>query len=343
MTLKGAMKRLLFSLVIFWGVLGFFDLLAAEEAKEKPRCASDKDCQKPGMRGVCQNPGQATASCIFQEVVTIDSIVIVPPGCRTCHAQDVANSLQGIFPGMNAKYLEANDPQAKKLIRDLKIEMLPAYIFSRQFEKDPNFLQFRGIADLVNDHYYLKPSFAGVSYFVDRKMERGKLNLFLLLTQKDALPVLKVAKELIDKKKDKIKFQINLVGRYDPETNVFLIPGGRREVNEERIYACVEQSHPQKVWDYLFCRLADIDSLWWEDCLRENAIPPQEIKECARGPEADQLIKEKIKLAEELRISAAPLFLLDNVEIFGATERSTSDEIIGIIDSKGNNIKKKKE
>ena len=337
------MKKSIFLLIVLGGILCFINLTSAQNAEEKPRCNSDQDCQRPGMRGFCQNPGQKTASCIFEEVVKVYSMAIVPQGCRTCHVEEVVNELKTIFPGLIVEYLDVTDPRAVKLIKDMKIEMLPAYILSKQVEKDVNFLRFRQIADLINDQYYVKPSFAGVSYFVNRKADPGRLDLFLVLTQENALSVLRLAKELIDEKKDKIRFQLNFVGAHDPETGELLSPGGKREINEEKMYACVEQGYPQKTWDYLFCRTGSIDSLWWEDCLVKNDIDASKIKECVNNNNTDKLLKEKNQLSDGLKISYSPVFLLDNIEIFSITDKTNVGEIVRLIESKKDNPKGKKE
>ncbi|HOW34916.1 MAG TPA: hypothetical protein PL155_00670 [Candidatus Omnitrophota bacterium] len=298
-----------------------------------PRCYSDKDCARPGVRSACQNPGEKIASCVFQEAVNVKMTMIVPKKCRTCKTDYVVAGLKSIFPGLEVQSLTADDPEAKKMIDEFKVEMLPAYVLSRQVEKDPNFSRFSQIADLIGDRYYLKPSFSGVSYFINRAPQPGQLDLFIVLSHPDTPAVLKVAREIMDQKKDKTKFTLRLVGAKNPETDEIVSPGGIRETIEDKIYACVDASYPEKSRDYLTCRTDNIDSLWWEDCLESNGMDVKKIKDCARGEEGTKLLAERIKFSEEMNISYGPLFLIDNVEIFGAGKETTAAQVLSILDA----------
>lgn len=305
----------------------------AEVGNFLPRCYSDKDCQRPGVRSACQNPGEKIASCIFQEAVNIKMTMITPKKCRTCKTDYVVGGLKSIFPGLEVQRLTADDPQVQKMIDEFKVEMLPAYVLSKQVEKDPNFSKFSQIADLIAGQYYLKPSFSGVSYFINRKPQPGQLDLFIALLHQDTPVALKVAKEIVDQKKDKLKFTLRLVGAKNPETNEIVSPGGIRETIEDKIYACVDASYPEKSRDYLTCRTDNIENLWWEDCLENNGMDVKKIKDCARGEEGNKLLAERIKFAEEMDITYGPLFLIDNVEIFGANKQTTSAQILSILDA----------
>src|SRR3989338_2800879 len=154
------------------GIFGFVGAedMKAENIKEEPRCHSNKDCQKPGMRGICQNPGEETASCIFEEIAKIDFFVIVPKDCRTCNTAYVVDGLKAVFPGLETVYLDSDNPRAVKMIKDLHVEMLPAYVLSKEVEKDSNFARFSALVDRIKDQYYVKPSSGGVSYFLGRQV-----------------------------------------------------------------------------------------------------------------------------------------------------------------------------
>ena len=138
----------------------------------------------------------------------------------------------------------------------------------------------------------------------------------------------------MQKKKSEVRFKLHFIGTKDLETGEFLNPNGKREIHEDMIFACVEKKYTDKALDYGLCRTQNIDSLWWSDCLIDNDIDPAIIKKWAKTDEGAQLLQEKIKLSEELQISYSPLFLLENVEIFGVTAQTTSDEILNLLNSK---------
>ena len=315
--------------------LCFLSLAVAEdEKKEGIRCHSDQDCQSPGMIGTCHNPGKEDSACLFQEMIKVNGIVITPKKCRTCNTEYVVKTLQTLFAGLNIEHLDAQSERAKKLIEDLKIEILPAYILSKEVEKEPSFTRFGQMADLLGDQYYMRPAFTGVSYFLDRPLEPHRLDLFLVLTHKDANHLIGIVRELSEQRKDQLKLHIQLIGFKDPETGELTIPAGRREMAEDKLYVCIDEYYPKEAWNYLACRTKDIDSLWWDDCLVENKLDVNKIKQCAKSDEATKLLEKRTKLSEELRITYGPLFLLENIEVFGASPQTTAADIIRVMDLK---------
>ncbi|MFA5059823.1 MAG: hypothetical protein WC676_04280 [Candidatus Omnitrophota bacterium] len=300
----------------------------------KARCQSDMDCQKTDMRGLCQNPGQANSACVFLETVKATLCVVTPNDCRTCLTGPVVNQLKNIFPALSVEYLPADSERAVKMINDAKIELMPAYILSKEVGEDPIFAQIAESVELVGDYYYVKPAVSGVSYFWGRTPKADQLDLFIFITHPDTARLLKVGKELMDQKKEGLRFQVRLVGSKNPETNEVVSPAGIRELNENKIYACVDQYYPERSWDYLACRANDIGSLWWDDCLKGEPADTDKVKQCARGSEANALLAEKVKFSEELQVSYAPLFLMDNVEIFGANDKTTAQELMKTLEKK---------
>jgi len=306
----------------------------AEGDAPKPRCVSDADCVLPGLQGTCVSPGTKTAQCLFQEINKVSVQVIVPEHCRICNVEPILNQLKALFPAIETESLSAHTPQAKKIIEEFKIQMLPAYLLSKDVEKEPAFHQLSPSVDLVSGRYYLKPQLTGVSYFLGRETKPGQLDLFLMLTDKNAAHLLEISKEIMEQSKEKIKVNVQLISKKNSESGEYFSPGGKREINEEILYACVNKYSPQKTWDYLSCRTKDIHSLFWQDCLVQNGINAGEIEKCVRDNKSREFLSEKVKLAGELNIFYSSLFLLENVEIFGAGPEITAQEILSVVESK---------
>ncbi len=327
------MKNIFLSVVVFVCVNNFFAYGADENIKQVAiRCSSNQQCEAPGLKGMCQDPGQPTSKCVFVESSKIHLSVITPKTCRTCNTGYVTGSLKTIFPGLETESLTAGDEKANKFVKDLSIEMLPAYILSKNVENDPNFARFKQMADLIGENYYLKPSFSGVSYFLNRSAKPGELDLFFGVTQNGAAETFQLFEDLL--KTTKMKTRLQLVGLKNPETGELLSPGGPREINEDKAFACAKKYFPAQASGYLSCRLSDINNLWIEDCFTKNKINSQKIKACVGGEEGQKLFEEKIKLSNELKISYAPLFLLENIEIFGPTPKTSAQEIINLMEPK---------
>ncbi|MDP8266107.1 MAG: hypothetical protein P9M07_04080 [Candidatus Aceula meridiana] len=332
-------KRALIVVFIFLcvGRFAFAQELPLKESQENlsPRCSSSQDCKQPGMLGVCQFPGEKTSKCFYREIIDIPVIVILPDNCRSCQTGLALRDLQMMLPGLRAEYIKNSDPRAKELIKKFGISMLPAYVLSKEAEREEIFADLAETVEYKDGEYYLKPEHSGVSFFLSRKFKKKNLDLFLILLRPGMFHAVKLAKDL--KKKDKdIKLNIHFVAMKAPETGVLISPEGAREVEEDTLYACIEKQYPKKALDYLSCRLADVKSLWWEDCAKKNGVDVQRIKKCARSREGQKLFEQKIKISDELKVRYAPLFLMENVEIFGISESTDAQEILNVLESKTN-------
>jgi len=303
-------------------------IAAPSQEMLKPRCSSDQECARPGLLGVCQSPGEKTAKCLWQEIVKVPVTVIEPDQCRSCQTEGVLQQIGMFFPGLEATRLKSSDAKAKDLIKKLKIQMLPAYILGKEVEQEITFVNFEPMAILTEGQYYLKPEFAGVSYFSSRPRKNNQMDLFLVLTSPGMYQSVKIAQDLAQNKKNKISINVHFLGLEDPQSKKIVSPGGDREVNEDKIYACVEKHYPQKSLDYLSARLLDMSNVWVEDVLRVYGCDAKKIKACAQSSEGEKLYQEKVRLAQELDIRYAPLFLMENTEIFGVSEKTSASEIL---------------
>ncbi|MDD5561089.1 MAG: hypothetical protein PHT50_03035 [Candidatus Omnitrophica bacterium] len=282
-----------------------------------PRCYSDANCKKDGLTGKCQDPGELKASCSFPKPNKLKLIVISAKDCVVCNTEPVLELLKKEFPGVSAEYLDLK--RAKKLIKDLSIKVLPAYILGREVEKESNFGIFKNNLEFVGGMYLLKPQVSGMSYFINRPVKRGGLDLFFSLFDKNSAGILSVLREF----KPSLHFLV-------VENNKgFDAQNGTLEIEECLRGLCVQKYYPQKFWDYLLCRAKNINSSWWEDCL--EGADALKIKACARGAEGKSLLKENIALNKEVQVTFGLSYLLDNNQIFssrGAPNREELKEII---------------
>jgi hypothetical protein len=284
-----------------------------------PRCFSDANCKQEGLVGSCQNPGTLKASCLFSKPNKVHLLVISAEDCAVCNINPLVSFLKKKFPGIEIRSLNYSDPSVQKLVKDLAIQGLPAYIFGREVEKEDNFDSIKDSLQLIGNTYLLKSQASGISYFFDRQLKPGSFDLFLSLFEKYATGVLTVVEEF----KPTPHFMAL-------ETNDgFSAKYGAFEVEEYLRGVCVQKYYPQKVWDYLICRSKNINTAYWEDCLSDADV--LKVKSCARGPEGVKLLKENILLNKELEILAGPSYLLDNRVIFSSRGTPNKEELRKII------------
>ncbi|MDD5155352.1 MAG: hypothetical protein PHF11_02570 [Candidatus Omnitrophica bacterium] len=270
-----------------------------------PRCFSDANCKKDRFFGACMDPGLMQARCIFNKPRKVSLLVIVPQACNTCDPQRTIRNLTAYFPGARVSYLYyPRQSRAKKIIKDLDLKFLPVYLLGREIEKEDNFDDLKGNLVLKGDFYMVSPQLGGIGYFLDRKNEKGKLDVSLSLYDKKTPGLL----EAITGFQPVIHFlAVEKNGSFDAGQ-------GKAEVEEYMRSLCVKKYYPESFFDYISCRSRNIGSSWWQDCL--GGADAAKIMTCARGPEGAGLLRENISLNKELSIMSGPTYLVDNRQIF---------------------------
>ena len=164
-------------------------------ARILPRCYADANCKEKDLVGICQNPGTLNADCLFTKPKRIDLFVINVKDCATCNTEPVINLLSKKFPGLIIKNLDYPGLPAQKMIKDLSLQVLPAYIFPRLVESQDNFESVKNDLQLINDFYLFKPQVSGISYFLNQTKKKGNFDLFFSIFEKDAGLLLTTLKE----------------------------------------------------------------------------------------------------------------------------------------------------
>ncbi|MDD2680301.1 MAG: hypothetical protein PHO03_05855 [Candidatus Omnitrophica bacterium] len=280
-----------------------------------PRCFTDNDCKKEGLVGACQNAGSLNAGCLFSEAVKVKLTVVTPKECLSCNPEPVVNFLKKQLPGLEVTYIYYPDKKAEKLIADLKVSGLPLYLLGKEVTRDRNFANLKASLEQRGDFYMLKPQAGGLSYFLGRKKQKGKLDLFISLFNRDAAWVLNIIKEF----NPTVHFLATIRG--DKIDALY----GDTEIEEDLRALCVQRYYPKGFWDYITCRAKKINSSWWEDCA--GGMDFKKIKSCARSPEGSGLLKENSSLGRELKIMFGPAYLMDNQEIFSSKGALSKEEL----------------
>ena len=285
-----------------------------------PRCFSDSECKKDSLVGSCQNAGKADAVCLYAEANPVSLSVIEPPDCKGCNTQNLIAALKKKFPGLKVAYFEYPGSKSKKLIEELRIQTLPAYILGKEADAEKEFSSIKNSVDLKGSSYVIKPVLSGVALYIDREKIEGKFDLFVSLFDKDTAKLLGIAKEFAP--------QVHFLAA--SSVRGFDARGGIAEVEECMRSVCVQKYYPHLFWDYLICRSGRSFSTWWEDCLPPN-IDTEVIGKCARSKEGSDLLEKNISLNKELQLLFGPAYLVNNQEIHGGKGAPTRTELKAII------------
>ena len=89
--------------------------------------------------------------------------------------------------------------------------------------------------------------------------------------------------------------------------------------------SCVEKYYPSKFIDYVLCQTDNYQDLesTWESCASQNGISIEAIKTCSEGEEGKELLRDNIKLTNELDIGSSPTWFANNRYQFAGIDAET--------------------
>jgi hypothetical protein len=291
----------------------------SEIAAILPQCFSDNECKKSGFIGACKDAGTSKANCSFKEVLKVRLTVILSKDCSICDPEPMVEFLKKKFLSLNIKYLHYPQRNASDLIKKLGIDGLPVFILGKEADKAEGFNNFKENLEAKGEFYVVRPEAGGISYFLNRKKEKGRLDVFLSLYDKNTPKILEVIKEFNP--------IIHLLAV--KQGDKFDAPNGISEVEEDLRAVCVQKYYPDTFNYYLSCRSKNINSSWWDDCLK--GVDTKKIRTCARGGEGALLLEENTRLNSEIKVMFGPTYLLGNKEIFSSNGAPDKEELRKII------------
>lgn len=290
----------------------------ADILKVLPRCFSDSGCKEKGMQGSCLEPGSMKAACTYTKAAKVALTVITAKDCIACNAKKVVERLSSLFPGLTDSYIYYPSAQAEKMVGELNITSLPAFLLGKEAENEKGFDQLKENLEPKGGLYLIKPAYSGLGFLPVRKKIKGKLDIFISLYDKNTAKLLDAVRPFNP--------DIHLLAAAQKEADAgkpFAAKHGSMEVEECLRAVCVKKYYPDKFYDYITCRSRNSDTSWWEDCLKDDEA--SKVRSCSRSNEAPALLSENISLNAELQVMFGPAYLVDNQEIF-STEGIPSKE-----------------
>lgn len=203
--------------VVFLIVICYLSFLffANEKNAEEvlPLCFSDADCAEEGMVGFCNNPGVENAECVFKEAVKVNFIVLNAKDCFNCDTSRVERIIKGWFPGAIKEEVELNSEAGRLLVRELGIELLPAYIFNSSLEKTFRYEELKLIFSEVDNKHILSSGASGSTFYANKEEVPKRLYVFLMKDDKSTEKAEENIKEFLDLFNDKIDYKKYLVDK----------------------------------------------------------------------------------------------------------------------------------
>lgn len=295
--------------------------------RELPECVDDLDCQKVGHEGLCRNPGAPQAVCEYTEAPEIP-LTIVYSEKGLYFVKELHPRLTHLFPNLQATFVEEHSPEGQRLIKDYRIEILPAYLFGKQI------LQAKHLDEIKPDLAYRRPeksardksgrqksegrflNVLGANYYLKRPYKPNKVEYIFSASMPVGYQVLLDVYEQSGRKIPDY-FGIRYFVAQDEQGNI-LARAGQAEVEEDLRQLAIQKLYPDKFIPYLRLRMNQIKSSYWEDSLLAVGLNPQEIKAASNKPEIRDRLAEDAAYLKGLQlpeINNAPLFLINNQEL----------------------------
>lgn len=298
-----------------------------------PECFRAEDCFEPGMIVRCESAGEKNAKCTYQEDINVPLTIIIPDDCKSCKPEKSLEFISRYVPRVEITYLKSDENKAKGIINKLGINMLPVFLFGEEISQHHNFnlLSQKKIIQKKDNYYMINQGFLGISYFLNRKHINNRLDLFISLRDKNAKSILERTRKALENSGSQIDFHIHFLAKEYNDSSSFSAPFGSLELEEDKMALCAIKIYPEKMWDYLFCHVDNLENSLLDNCVETLDMDKTSIKQCFESKDSVNLLKDNINLSEDLRLHYGPLFLFENQEIFGISKDTSVEELERII------------
>ncbi len=252
--------------------------------------------------------------------------------CTRCDAAHVPSTLKQRILDPVISNLDYGDPEGKALFALVGPTKLPAIVFDRSLEADPDALgAFRTQAKQIADHYVVtsgswNPACADTggcslaecadTLFCHAEVSK-KFDLYMMgrcpFAAKGIIALKSVLADF-QKHNTRLDLTVHYIGTTKPDGH-FESMRGKGEVEEDLRQVCVTQHYPQNLHylDYMACRSADLKHDDWESCVGgKTGFDAGTIRKCAEGAEGKSLLEKSFASSDRVGIKASPTWVTKN-------------------------------
>ena len=245
--------------------------------------------------------------------VGVELIVINDNNCLLCDPSGIESSLKGLIPELKIRELDYSVGEGKAFVDRFGITALPVYLFNSSIAQHSSYATLSRYLIKADSYYIINVQPVKL---LGRVEENNTLQLFVMSQCPYGTAAEKAMKELLDALPE-VKFNgLHFIA--NEFNGTFQSLHGQTEVDEDIRQVCVMKYYPGKLWDYLLCIASNYTKVGqvWESCATQNGIDASKIRECSTGEEGKLLLKENIKLTDELGIGSSPTIMLNNNTLF---------------------------
>ncbi|MBW2985616.1 GILT family protein [Candidatus Woesearchaeota archaeon] len=302
------------------------------------------------MRSICNEFSDAPAACSDLPKSKEVSLTVLTDGrCKECDVSGLISSLKGLFPGLKITTLDYNSREGTNLYASLNLKYLPSLLFDDSVKEGEGYSNIQGYLQQIGEYQTLK---VGATFdpnaeicdndidddnnnlidcndpgcsskVVCRQEQSQKLDLFVMSQCPFGVKAENAMKEILENFPN-IDFDLHFIAN-DNGDGTFSSLHGQPEVDGNIRQSCIEKYYPNKFMDYIWCQTDNYQNIGstWESCASKNGISTEAIKTCAEGEEGKQLLRENIKLTNDLNIGSSPTWFANNRYQFSGIDAET--------------------
>jgi hypothetical protein len=269
-----------------------------------PECFSGGDCvPEPGFKAGCIQMRSGRRECVYRKLTKIKAKIITALDCPFCVTFATQRYLKKVFPSLEFEVIDYREKKAQKLIKNLSIKKLPAFIMPTRIKNNDNFNEIRASLIKRNNFYLAKEDISGIFLFLNRKLKPNTIDMFFRPQDKNVGKITKMLYSQCQKKS--LNCQLHLIL---PSTAGFK-DYSASQAREAKILLATKHLYPEKIWDFVVDKYAQ--GLLIEAFDRNN-LSYKKVAEFVDSAAMADLINENNNLAKEFNIGKKGIVIVIN-------------------------------
>lgn len=288
-----------------------FDPSWAEEMEAKIESCLSEGCDDPARDVLQSFLGGGGEQVVDIEIPTVSLTVLDDETCPVCETWDIVASLEDLMGSLEIRTVDISSSEGKEMVEAFEVKSVPAYLFDSGVTAHPSYTQLQMYLDSKDDAYLLRAG--GDSKLIEREAStEPTIGLFSMSMCPYGTMAGTYIAEIIGHFDGDLKFDLYFIATEYPEG--FDSMRGQPEIDEDIRQLCVFEHEYEKLSAYLVCINEDISQAGelWSSCAENAGIDPATISDCVESGQGEELLRENIKIAEELEIGGSPTFLINN-------------------------------
>lgn len=291
------------------------------------------------------------ACAAIPEPVRVDMIVLNDERCAECMAaqQSLAGQLVGVFPGLAVESIDYMTDEGKELYDAIGGGALPAMLFTADVEEAEGYANVERFLQPAGDYLSLLigASFDPTKEICDNNIDDtgngqvdcadsdcddsmvcretidNQLQVFIMSDCPYGRQAVEALKEVDENfANGDLDFEIHYIA--SEQGDDFSSLHGQYEVDENIIQLCALEHSPDVWFDYVYCRSTNgVRGVDWKTCAESTGVDINAVQACFDGDQGAELLREDIKIANSLGISASPTWLANNKYTFSGIDAET--------------------